>query len=108
MYEFTSYCDKDIIYYLYIYDIYVIFEYEDSNFFTYPGSYTIDIIDGFWKNMSSQNKNLIFNLVLNNYNNPIKYIQKRKLINKSESDDSWWDDDGSLLMDLYAERGDNK
>jgi len=58
--------------------------------------------------MSSQNKNLIFNLVLNNYNNPIKYIQKRKLINKSESDDSWWDDDGSLLMDLYAERGDNK
>jgi glycosyltransferase involved in cell wall biosynthesis len=44
----------------------------------------IDIIDGFWENMSSQNKNLIFNLVFNNYNNP------RKLNNKSESDD---DDD---------------
>lgn len=77
MYEFTSCCDMDIIYHLYIYDTFVIFEYEDRNFFTYPGPYSIDIIDGFWKDMSSQNKNVIFNLVLNNYNNPIEYIQRR-------------------------------
>ena len=85
LYKFASHCDNDVIYYLYIYNTYIVFEYEDNNFFTYP--YTIDIIHGFWENMSSQNKNLIFNLVFNNYNNP------RKLNNKSGSDDD--DDDGS-------------
>ena len=84
LYEFASHYDNDVIYNLYIYNTCIVFEYEDNNFFTYPGPYTIDIIDGFWENMSSQNKNLIFNLVFNNYNNP------RKLNNKSESDD---DDD---------------
>jgi len=87
LYKFASHYDNDVIYNLYIYNTCIDFEYEDNNFFTYPGPYTIDIIDGFWENMSSQNKNLIFNLVLYNYNNP------RKLNNKSESDDDDDDDD---------------
>lgn len=63
LYKFASHCDNDVIYNLYIYNTYIVFEYEDNNFFTYHGPYTIDIIHGFWENMSSQNKNLIFNLV---------------------------------------------
>ena len=109
LYKFASHYDNDVIYNLYIYNTCIVFEYEDNNFFTYPGPYTIDIIDGFWENMSSQNKNLIFNLVFNNYNNP------RKLNNKSESDDDDDhddddddDDDGSNCWHMYAERGDNK
>jgi len=72
LYEFTSQC-KYAIYYLYIYETYVLLEYEVNDYNSFPGPFTIDIIDGLWENMSNQNQNLIFNLVLDNYSNPPKH-----------------------------------
>jgi len=71
LYIFTSQCGNTV-YYLYIYETYVLLEYENNGYRGYPGPFTIDTIHGFWENMSNENKNLIFNLVLNNYNNPRK------------------------------------